>query len=171
MNSLTRRNNLHPFAEFRREMDSLFDDFFSPTRTGSETTSFWTPACEITEEKNHYLLSLDMPGIAKDDIKIDVTDNTVTVTGERHKEEEKKEQGAWHSERQYGRFLRSFTLPSGVDSGKIEADYRDGVLKLMVPKAESAKPRQIKIGGGSGFFGKLIGGETKKKEENVAKAG
>lgn len=173
MNYLTRRNDLwNPLADFRREMDSLFDDFFTPaSRTRSETNNVWTPACEVTEENGHYMLSLEMPGIPKDEIKIEVADNTVTISGERQSKNEKKENGAWYGERRYGKFQRSFTLPAGIDADKIEANYQDGVLHLMVPKAESAKPRQIKIGTSSnGFFGKLLGDSRKREEEHSSNA-
>lgn len=157
MSYLIRRNDSwNPLADFRREMDTLFDDFFSPT-TGSwrDTEATWTPACEVAEEAGHYMLSLEMPGIAKDNIKIEVADNTVTVSGERR----------------YGKFQRSFTLPAGIDADKIEANYQDGVLSLMVPKAESAKPRQIKIGTStSGFFGKFLGDSRKREEEHSSGA-
>ncbi len=166
MNYLRRHNNhWTPLAEFRREMDTLFDDFFTPiAKSSRDVDNVWTPACEVAEEAGHYMLSLEMPGIAKDDIKIEVADNTVTVSGERHTESKKTGQGAWYGERRYGKFQRSFTLPAGIDADKIEADYQNGVLQLMVPKAESAQPRQIKIGNSTGFFGKLIG-DSRNREE------
>jgi HSP20 family protein len=168
MNYLTRRNDLwNPLADFRREMDSLFDDFLSPAnRTARNADYSWVPACDVAEEEGHYMLSLEMPGVPKDDIKIEVADNTVTVSGERRSKEERKERGAWYGERRYGKFQRSFTLPAGIDADKIEANYQDGILHLMVPKAESAKPRQIKIGSNTGFFGKLLGDSRKKEEEH-----
>ena len=168
MNYLTRKNDLwNPLADFRREMDSLFDNFFTPVVNSDrrELEQVWTPACEVTEEAGHYLMSLEMPGIPKDHIKVEVADNTITVSGERHAKDEKKEGGTWYGERRYGKFIRSFTLPAGIDAEKIEANYQDGVLSLMVPKAESAKPRQIKIGSNTGFFGKLLGDSRKREEE------
>ncbi len=136
MNYLTRRNDLwNPLADFRREMDSLFNDFFSSTtRSWRDSDYVWTPACDVVEEQGHYLLSLETPGIPKDDIKIEVADNTVTISGERHAKNEKKEDGAWYGERRYGKFQRSFNLPAGIDAEKIAANYQDGVLSLMVPK-------------------------------------
>ena len=168
MNYLTRRNdNWIPLADFRREMDSFFEDLFSPTlRTQRETNHAWTPACEVAEEEGHYMLTVEMPGIAKDDIKIEMADNIVTISGERHMENKKRETGAWFGERRYGKFQRSFTLPAGIDSVKVEANYQDGVLQLWVPKVESAKPRQIKVSSGSGFFGKLLGDSKKRAEEH-----
>lgn len=155
MNYGMRRNDAwNPLAEFRRELDSLFDDFFTPARqTWREGNVLWSPKSDIIEEDEHYLVSIETPGVPKDAIKIEVADNTVTISGERRDQ----------------KFQRSFSLPAGVDVEKIAADYRDGVLQLMIPKAESAKPRQIKIGSGAGFFGKLLGDSRKKEEENSSK--
>jgi len=170
MNYPTRRNdNWSPLVDFRREIDSLFDDFFSPTlRYQRERSNVWSPACDVAEEDGHYMLSIEMPGISKDDIKIEMADNTVTISGERRFESKGKEDSAWYGERRYGRFQRSFALPAGIDADKIEANYQDGVLHLAVPKAESAKPRQIKITNGSGFFGKLLGDSRKREEEHTS---
>jgi HSP20 family protein len=161
---LTTRNN--GLADFRREMDRLFDDFWSaPASTnGSELTSSWSPVTDIEEENDHYMLSLEIPGLKKDDLKIEVVDNQVVISGERKTEEKRKEKGSLYSERRFGRFQRSFALPTHVDAGKIEAQYQDGVLKVYVPKSEAAKPRQIKIGDSSsgGIFSRLLG----KKDED-----
>jgi HSP20 family protein len=152
--------------ELRREMDKLFDDFWaSPTATQMEHN--WNPPVEVEENDDHYLLSMEIPGIPRDQIKIECVDNQVTISGERRKENRKTENGRSYSERQYGKFYRSFTLPAGVNADKVEAHFEDGVLRIYVPKAESAKPRQIKItnGSGTGFFGKLLGQSPKEKEE------
>lgn len=161
---LTTRNN--GLADFRREMDRLFDDFWSmPTlNSGSEMTASWSPTADIDEEDDHYMLSLEIPGMKKDELKIEVIDNQVVISGERKTEEKRKEKGSLYSERRFGRFQRAFTLPTHVDAGKIEAQYQDGVLKVYVPKSEAAKPRQIKIGDASsgGIFSRLLG----KREED-----
>ncbi len=173
MNYLSRKNDhWNPLAEMRREMDSVFDSFFTPTlgRNWREAEQVWTPACEVSEEPEHYLMSLEMPGIPKEEIKVEVADNTITISGERQARDERREGNAWYGERRYGKFVRSFTLPAGIDADKIEANYQDGVLSLMVPKAESAKPRQIKIGSGSGFFGRLLGDSRKREDEKSTEA-
>lgn len=161
---LTTRNN--GMADFRREMDRLFDDFWSmPTASpGSEMTAAWSPMTDIDEEDDHYMLSLEIPGMKRDELKIEVIDNQVVISGERKTEEKRKEKGSVYSERRFGRFQRSFALPTHVDAEKIEAQYQDGVLKVYVPKSEAAKPRQIKIGDTSsgGIFSRLLG----KKEED-----
>jgi HSP20 family protein len=108
-------------------------------------------------------MSFDLPGVKRDDIKIDFKDGNLTVSGERKSETEKKEKSSYRSERFYGSFSRSFQLPAGVKPDQVEAHYADGVLRVTVPKAEAAKAQQIKIGEGKpGLWDKLLG--TKKAE-------
>jgi HSP20 family protein len=158
---------MRPLSDFRREMDRLFDDFWSPSHA-SLGDSDLTPACDVEVADDHYLFAIEMPGIARDDIKIEVVDNQLTVSGERKSSTKSDGKGYRYTERRFGRFQRSFALPAGVDADKIEASCEDGVLHLMVPKAEEAKPRQIRIGekradGGNGFFGKMLGSRDEKE--------
>lgn len=160
---LTTRNN--GLADFRRDVERLFDDFWSmPASAGNELTASWSPIADIDEGDDHYMLSLEIPGMKKDDLRIEMLGNQVVISGERKTEEQRKEKGRLYSERRFGRFQRSFALPAHVDADKIEAQYQDGVLKVYVPKSEAAKPRQIKIGESSsgGIFSRLLG----KKEED-----
>jgi HSP20 family protein len=161
---ITTRNN--GFSNFRREVDRLFDDFLStPTSTaGNELNSTWAPKADIDEGEDHYLLSLEIPGLKKNDLKIEVLENQVVISGERKTEENRGKTGNLYSERHFGRFQRTFALPTHVDSAKIEAQYQDGVLNLYIPKSQAIKPRQIKIGDSSseGFFSRILG---KKEEE------
>jgi HSP20 family protein len=159
---VTRNNrSWNPLFDLRREMDRLFDDFWTPTTT--QTENAWHPACDVEENDDHYLMTVEMPGVPRDQIKIECVDNQVTISGERSSDQKKSKA---YSDRYYGKFYRSFTLPAGVNADKVEANYQDGILRLYVPKAESAKPRQIKITNGSekGFFGKLLGNTPKEKE-------
>jgi HSP20 family protein len=157
------RNN--GLADFRRELERVFDDFWTmPAMSQAiETSPAWAPAADIDEESDHYMLSLEVPGLKKDELKIEMLGDHIVISGERKHEERKEKKGALYSERRFGRFQRTFAIPSHVDGSKIEAQYQDGVLKVYVPKAEAAKPRQIKIGESStgGFFNRLLG----KKEE------
>lgn len=169
---LSTRNNrsLSPLWDLRREMDKLFDDAWGLTQTSNNSDAVeydWNPVCDVEEGEDHYLMTVEMPGIPKDQIKIECIDNQLTISGERGREsrntqKEKEKEGYRYTERRYGKFYRSFTLPVGVNADKVEANYEDGVLRLYVPKAESAKPRQIKIGSGNGpgLFGKLLGQTT-----------
>jgi HSP20 family protein len=159
-------NGLAPLGRF-------FEDFVEtiPEVANWRTASaHWQPACDVEEAKDHYLLSMDMPGVPKNQIKIEVVDNQLLVSGERKQEEKKNIDGAWYAERRFGKFHRSFSLPVGVDSEKVEANYEDGILTIYVPKAESAKPRQVKITNakGTGFLGRLIGSSSDHEESKVA---
>ena len=162
------KNTWNPIQELRSEMDRLFDAFWDMPVEAQASSRTWQPACDVVEDQNHYLLSLEMAGIPKDQIQIEVVDRNLMITGERKAENQKRENGVMYSERRFGKFQRSFALPLGLDLEKIEANHQDGVLRVLIPKTEAAKPRQIKIGSGSStsFFGKLIG-QTSSKEKEV----
>jgi len=100
------------------------------------------PLCDVEETEKGFSVSVDLPGVAKKDINIEVHENQLFITGERKSETTRKN----FSERAHGKFHRVLTLPTNVDAGKIEANYADGVLTVELPKSEAAKPRQIKIG-------------------------
>ncbi|HEX4926244.1 MAG TPA: Hsp20/alpha crystallin family protein [Bdellovibrionales bacterium] len=129
---------------------------FSPAwddETGQTMMGF-NPACDIEEQDDHFRISVDLPGVSKDDVKVEVVDNRLVISGERKHE---KKEGGRRSERYYGRFERSFMLPTAIDVDKIEARYENGVLELAVPKAESAKPRTVQIQTGKeGFLGRFL---------------
>lgn len=161
------RDNWSPMSEFRRDFDRLFDDWATPVVAPAlRTEQSYMPVCDVEELSDHYLLSLEMPGMKKEDIKLEVHEGQLTVSGERQTESSQRQESQRYSERRYGKFQRSFTLPVGIDADKVEANYQDGVLRIVVPKTESAKPRQIKIGnGGSRFFGKFLTQPKEAKEE------
>ena len=105
----------------------------------------WTPSVDVIETDEAIKLKAELAGMKPEDIKIEVQDNVLTVSGERHFEEEVKEDKYYRIERRYGSFSRSMALPQTVDEGKIEADYDNGVLQVTVPKGEVAKPRKILV--------------------------
>lgn len=105
----------------------------------------WSPAVDVYDRGNEVVIHAEIPGMKKDDIDVRVENNVLTIRGKKERSEEVKEEGYYRSERAYGTFSRSFSLPSTVDPTKIGAEYRDGVLTLNVPKAEEAKPRQIDV--------------------------
>ena len=155
--------------DLQRNIDRMFDQAFSPVSSGDwNEERIFHPACDIDETESHYVMSVDLPGMSKKDINIEARENQLFISGER--KSERKSNGA--SERFYGKFHRVVTLPEGVDAERIEAQYQDGVLKVALPKLESAKPRQIKITDGKGsFFGRLLGkSEAPEKEERTEKA-
>ena len=139
-------SNWTPFdrlATLRDEMDRLFD-FSFPSRD-SGLLSGWSPALDVYDDKDAYQVSVELPGMKKDEIDISMHDGVLTVSGERTHERENKEGQTFRSERYFGKFQRSITLPSGVDMNKVTASYKDGVLLIHLPKAEEAKPRQIEV--------------------------
>ena len=117
------------------------DDLLSQLAKGQ----FWTPDLDIIEEKDQYVLKADLPGIKKEDIKISVQDDILSIEGERQVESVTEESQVHRYERTFGRFTRSLNLGSKVDVAKIKANYKDGVLELFVPKSEEVKPRSVDI--------------------------
>ena len=135
-------NNLN---RIRSEIDRIFQDPFSLLTQGTSFFEGWTPALDIYEDKDKYVAKAELPGMKKEDIDVSLEGDTLTISGERKQEEEKKEGDTYRSERYFGRFQRTVTLPTAVDANKIKATYKDGVLTVTVPKTEEAKPKQIEV--------------------------
>jgi HSP20 family protein len=138
----------NPNRWFDFPFERVFDELWG--RTGAEApvlAEAWAPRVDIREEKDAVLLSAELPGVAKDDVKIELENGVLTVSGEKHAEQSENENGIYRSERVYGSFKRSFRVPETVDADKIAADYSDGVLKLTLPKRPEAAPRKIAISG------------------------
>ena len=129
----------------RREIDRLFEEPFSLLAPGTSFYEGWTPAVDIYEDKDKYVVQAELPGMKREDIDVSLDGSTLTISGERKQEEEKKEGESYRSERFFGRFQRSVTLPMPIQANKIEAKYKDGVLAVTVPKSEEAKPKQIQV--------------------------
>jgi len=107
--------------------------------------SLWRPAVDIFETKDNMVLRAELPGMKKEDVKINLENNVLSLRGERRFDSEVKRENYQRIERAYGTFCRSFTLPTNVDKNRIEATYRDGVLEVTLPKSEEARPKQIEI--------------------------
>jgi len=103
------------------------------------------PLADIKEDKNNYFVMLDLPGISKDEVKVAYNNGQLSVSGERKQEKETMDSKFQRVERVFGRYYRSFTLPQKVKEDKIEAEFKDGQLKITVPKAEEAKPKELEI--------------------------
>jgi HSP20 family protein len=128
----------------RREMDRMWEDFFG--RSDRETTGLtWTPDVDISETKDEYHVVVEAPGMSKDDIKISLQENVLTIKGEKRQEEVKEGTNYHRTERIWGAFQRSFTLPTAVQTGKVNAVYKDGVLAIALPKAEEARAKEIDV--------------------------
>jgi HSP20 family protein len=130
-----------PFKEWM----SLQRRFDADIDHGESAYGAWAPPVDIFERGDDLVIRAEIPGVAKDAIDIDVENNTLTIRGERKRDEEFDGTTAYRTERTYGNFARSFSLPRTVDSTRISAAYRDGVLELTLPKAEEAKPKRIEI--------------------------
>ena len=146
MNSLIRFSPTTDMRRLQREIDSLFDGFF-PTRQEGENGSgtVWAPRADLSETADAYLLHLDLPGLAKDDLDISFEDGTLSISGERRMQSTEENHKFVRVERSFGRFYRAFALPQAVDVDRIEARFENGVLEIHVPKAEEVKPRRIDI--------------------------
>jgi HSP20 family protein len=117
-------------------------------QTASDSDDFygaWAPAVDIFEKGDDLVIRAEIPGVDKDDVDISVQHNSLTLRGERKREQEVSEESAYRLERSYGNFVRSFSLPRTVDSSRISAKYSNGVLDIVLPKAEEAKPKRVEI--------------------------
>ena len=113
--------------------------------SGRATTTAWAPALDISERKDAYLVTVELPGVEPDDLQITLEDGLLTIQGERHFAHDSTEQQFHRVERRYGAFRRSITLPAQVQAEQIEASFDNGVLQIMVPKMEEAKPKRIQV--------------------------
>jgi HSP20 family protein len=134
---------------FQHEMNRMFEDFFRGGNGEAAGTglSSWTPAVDIHETDDGFVIKAELPGVSKDDVSIEVHQNTLTLRGQRKHESAVKNERYHRVERAYGTFQRSFVLPAMVDHDKVQATYKDGVLELHLPKSEAAKPKRISING------------------------
>lgn len=130
----------------RDDMNDLFDSFFGQTGERREFgEGVWNPATDVSETENAILVATEVPGLKKEDISISIRDNILTLKGEKKQEKTYKDENLHRVERCYGCFNRSFTLPSMVDTSKVKATYKDGILTIELPKKEEAKPKEISI--------------------------
>ena len=159
----TRPAPLDPFQAMRREIDRMFDRFFGggfglptsqhmfemePFRRGSdEGFNFSAPAIDFAEDENAYHLTAELPGLSEKDINLSLSDDMLTISGEKHEErqEQEKDKNYHYSERRFGSFRRNIQLPPHIDRDKIEANFRNGVLNVTLPKSHDVRQRQRKI--------------------------
>ncbi len=137
--------NQNPFG-LKSNMDRLFDDFFGLDKgIWPENTLKVVPAVDLKETEDHFLINAELPGMSKKEISISLENNVISISGEKKVENEEKDNNYHRVERSYGKFHRAFELPGAVNRDKIEADYTDGILSIIIPKTEEAKPKQIEI--------------------------
>jgi HSP20 family protein len=113
--------------------------------TGDSESASWTPLANISETETHYLIKAELPEVSKEDVKVAVDENVITISGERRKEAEHKDEKVHRIESFYGSFSRSFRLPEDADVGAIQAESRNGVLKVRVPKKPAARARTVEV--------------------------
>lgn len=157
MNTLS---NLNPFRSSTwdpfRELNTLenrLERFFGrPSQGGGNggekeamTVTQWAPLVDITEDDKEYMVKAELPELKKEEVKVTVENGELTISGERKFEKEEKGKKYHRIERSYGSFVRSFTLPEGVSGEKVVADFKDGILKVHLPKDEKAKPKAIEV--------------------------
>ena len=140
--SYTVANPFKELFEMQRNLNNLFEG-----KTSNEETALnaWTPTVDIYEDQDAFLLKLELPEVNKEDIKVSLNENVLSISGERRFENEDKRDGYHRVERNYGQFYRSFTLPPNINAESIDAEYKDGVLRLSLPKKEEAKPKAISV--------------------------
>jgi HSP20 family protein len=145
---LDRINPTRDLFRVQDEMSRLIDQFLSTDLMGGRAidTSFdWLPVMDVQEDKDKFTIHMDLPGLTKDDVNIYIRDNVLTIEGEKKREFEDKDVNYHRIERRYGKFKRSFTIPTRVEEGKIDARFKDGVLTIVLPKVEEVKPKAIEV--------------------------
>ena len=148
MNAVTRWDPFRELDELQNRLSSLFGR--APLRRNGDkdeaiTVAEWAPLVDIVEDDNEYLIKAELPEVKKEDVKVTVQDNVLTISGERQYEKEEKGKKYHRVERAYGSFARSFTLPEDADGEKVAAEFKNGVLKVHLPKSEKAKPKSIEV--------------------------
>ena len=131
----------------QQEMNRLFGTFFDADGVGNGVSARrrWVPAMDLVEEGEGFVLRLDVPGVSEDDVKVELSENVLTISGERKSERESTQEGNHRIERAWGSFSRSLTLPDGIDPDAIDARYDRGVLEVRIPKPEVRQPRRVAI--------------------------
>jgi HSP20 family protein len=146
--TIVRWEPLRELGSLQNEMNRLFNTVFdTPLPGNGQTMRRWMPAMDLVESGDHFVLRADLPGMGEEDIKIEVEEGTLTISGERKAKHEANEEGYYRVERAFGSFSRSLTLPKGVDAEAVSASFDRGVLEVRIPKPEERKPRRIEIGG------------------------
>ena len=145
MTTITRWNPWRDMLALQERMSRIMDE--QGKRDPDPEYGTWIPPVDLREEESQFVIEMDLPGIKKEDIEINVENNVLTLRGERRFERESEKANFHRIERYYGKFLRTFTLPSLIQAGEIGASFKDGILEVVIPKAEESKPKKISIKG------------------------
>ena len=132
--------------DLQRGINRLFEDTVGTSNSDTAASlSTWTPAVDVFEDEAVFVIKCELPEVAKEDVKVNLDNNLLSIGGERKLEHHENRAGYHRVERSYGQFYRSFTLPSNVNIEGINAEFKDGILRLTLPKKEEAKPKQIQV--------------------------
>lgn len=145
MSMMIRNSPWHELSTLQDRINRIFGDSFPTYSSEVELATTWAPAVNIFENDEAVTVSIDLPGVKKEDVEITLENNVLTLRGNRKLEYEDKRDNYHRIERAHGAFARSFTLPNRVDAEKIAAEYQEGVLHIHLPKREESKPRQISV--------------------------
>lgn len=145
--NLVRWNPMRDMETLHNRINRFFDGGFFPTFSLDDGMSLgnWRPVVDIYENEDTVVVKAELPGVDKKDIKVDLKDGVLTLSGERSHEKEVKEENYYRKERTFGSFHRSFSVPAEIDPDKIKAEFKDGVLKVEIPKPEEKKPKKIAV--------------------------
>jgi HSP20 family protein len=151
--TIVRWEPLRELSTLQSDMNRFFNAMFDTPASGGGggqggAMRRWTPAMDLAETEDAFVLRADLPGVSQEDVHIELEDTVLTVSGERKADHETKGEGFYRVERSFGAFSRSLTLPKGVDPEAVAASFTDGVLEVRIPKPEQRKPRRISINGG-----------------------
>jgi HSP20 family protein len=147
--ALSQYKEEHPLYAFQKEINRLFDDFsrdfdLAPFQTTGERR-FFSPSIDVKEDSKMITVNAELPGMEEKDVEVLLTDNALTLQGEKKEEKEDKGEGYYHMERKYGSFRRVIPVPAGVDTKKVKATFKNGVLTVLIPKTEEEKAKGKKI--------------------------
>lgn len=144
--NLTRFDPFRELEDLSGRLNRMFGQRGRVALDGDDALSAdWAPAVDVQETESEYLVKADLPEVKKEDVTVEIVDGTLNVRGERHKEKEEKGKRFHRIEREYGRFERRLAVPTGVDAQKVAAEFKDGVLRVHLPKSPSATPKSIDI--------------------------
>ena len=132
-------------SDLRDEIDRLFESPLTELTRTSQLLSGWTPSLDVYEEKDNFVVKAELPGMKKEDIEVSLHDGSLSISGERKTESKHDDSEVYRAERFFGRFQRTVTLPTAVAADKVQASYKDGVLTIILPKTEEAKPKKIDV--------------------------
>ena len=148
MSSITRWDPFRELDDLQNRLSTIFGR--APVKKEGDkrealTVAEWAPLVDIVEDDKNYVIKAELPGLKKEEIKVGVQDDVLTISGERKYEKEEKDKKFHRIERAYGSFMRSFTIPEDSDGEKVSAEFKDGILRVHLPKTEKVKPKQVEV--------------------------